>query len=204
MILRSPTWCLVLLLAAILDAGAQQGLEREGAQSPGSEGTSLVEEYINCTNTPEVYIISPSSPRESRRQWQDAEDANSSIYLDLMDLVRTQYLEDLNYSSYILDEFVNKRVSSREAMTASIALFELTSQTVDMVDQMDAPPGFDQYHNCTLMALINLEGYLWNMAKFYETNRRVYAMQAHESFNRSIDYYGQSQEIAKGFDRSLP
>ena len=125
---------------------------------------------------------------------------NGSIYLDLMELVWIQYMEDLNYSSYILDEFVKKKINGREAMTSTMTLFTLTSQTVDMLDKIEPPSTFMQYHNYTLEALINLEGYLWNMAKFYETNRRVYAMQAHDNFNESMNYYEMGLNISKKLD----
>jgi hypothetical protein len=106
-----------------------------------------------------------------------------------MELIWAQYLDDLNYSSYILDEFVKNKINGRESMDSTMTLFVMTSQTVDMLDQIKPPAKHAQYHNDTLNALVNLEGYLWNMAKFYETNRRVYAVQAHDNFNRSMSYY---------------
>ena len=45
------------------------------------------------------------------------------------------------------------------------------------------------YHDNSKQALVDLEGYLWNMVKFYETNRRVYAMLAHDNFNKSLSHY---------------
>ena len=103
-----------------------------------------------------------------------------------MELVRTQYHEDLDYSSYILEDFVKNKTDAREAMTSTMTLFMLTSETVDMVDQITPPDKFTDYQNSTQLALINFEGYLWNMVKFYETNRRAYAMQAHDNFNQSL------------------
>ena len=64
---------------------------------------------------------------------------NGTNYLTLMEVVKIQYLEDLNYSSYVLDEFVNKRIDSMDAMTATMTLFSLTEKTVNMVDLIEPP-----------------------------------------------------------------
>ncbi|MHB8120103.1 MAG: hypothetical protein ACYDHX_15520 [Methanothrix sp.] len=161
------------------------------AQDPTGD-VSSAEEYINRINAePAEVAINLSNPRESRALWlqDNNEKLNYSAYLYLMEFVRTQYKEDLNYSSYILDEFVKNEIDARDAMTSTMTLFTLTTETVDMVDQITPPDEFMDYHNSTLLALINLEGYLWNMVKFYETNRRAYAMQAHDNFNMSLSYY---------------
>ena len=165
-----------------------------------SEDVPSVEEYINRTNAEPVPVVfSPSNPRESRANWLRGNngDLNDSTYRNLMELVRTQYQEDLNYSSYILDEFVKKKIDARAAMTTTMTLFILTSETVTMVDQIKPPVKFKEYQNTTQLALINLEGYLWNMVKFYETNKRVYAMQAHDNFNNSRSYYEKGVEFSK-------
>jgi hypothetical protein len=168
------------------------------AQDPSGD-VSSAEEYINRSNAePVEVVLYPSNPRESRALWQqdNNEKLNDSAYLYLMELVRTQYKEDLNYSSYILDEFVKNKTSAREAMTSTMTLFTLTSETVDMVDQITPPDEFMDYQNSTQLALINFEGYLWNMVKFYETNRRVYAMQAHDNFNKSLSYFQEGTKTA--------
>jgi len=172
------------------------------AADPPLEEAPSVEEYINRTNAEPVQVILyASNPVESRRLWQENNNGNisDSTFLDLMGLIRIQYMEDLNYSSYILDEYVKKKIDSREAMTATMTLFVLTTQTVDMVDQIKPPAKFEEYQNTTQLALINLEGYLWNMIKFYETTKRVYAMQAHDNFNNSMSYYEKGANFSKQF-----
>lgn len=113
---------------------------------------------------------------------------NETEYLQLMQLIEVQYNEDLEYSSKILDEFVNKGIISREAMTATMTLFILTRETVDMVDRITPPSLYAEYHRIIQLALVNMEGYLWNMVKYYETNKKEYAMQAQNWFNESIKY----------------
>ena len=167
---------------------------------------SPVEEYLNHSLTEEVLVtpIYPSTPSESRSIWlgSNNKSMDDSIYQDLMDVVWIQYMEDLNYSSYVLDEFVNKNISGMEAMASTTSLFTLTSQTVDLLDKIKPPSKFMQYHNTTLDAMINLEGYLWNMAKFYESNRRVYAIQAHENFNESMSSYETALDISAQLKRA--
>lgn len=145
----------------------------------------------------------PSNQTESRMLWQGGDNGSidDDIYLNLIELVRNQYMEDVNYSSYVLDEFVKKKIDAREAMTSTMTLFVLTSKTVDMVDQIKPPSKFATYQNVTQRALINLEGYLWNMVKFYETNKRVYAIQAHDNFNKSMGYYDEGTEIYKHIEK---
>jgi hypothetical protein len=199
---------IILMQFSMVHASAEDkddGLEKAEslvvlASQDKSEYPSSVDAYLNRTNSePIPSVLGPSNPGESRANWQlgDYNNLNDSTYLDLMALVRTQYMEDLNYSSYILDQFVKKKIDAREAMTSTMALFVLTSETVRMVDQIMPPAKFEEYQNTTQLALINLEGYLWNMVKFYETNRRVYALQAHDNFNKSMSYYNKGSTIAK-------
>jgi hypothetical protein len=198
---------ILIRLSGILSFAEGKDVNQEATESLAvmaaqdtSEDVPSVEEYINRTNAEPVPVVfSPSNPRESRANWLRGNngDLNDSTYRNLMELVRTQYQEDLNYSSYILDEFVKKKIDARAAMTTTMTLFILTSETVDMVDQIKPPAKFKEYQNTTQLALINLEGYLWNMVKFYETNKRVYAMQAHDNFNNSMSYYEKGVEFSK-------
>jgi hypothetical protein len=192
-------FCGILACSEGKDLVTTKSLAAMAAQDP-SEDVSFAEAYINRTRAESAPVLSLTQlARESRANLSQGNDGNmnDSTYMDLMEVVRIQYLEDLNYSSYILDEFVNKKIDAKEAMTSTTTLFILTSKTVDMVDQMEPPAKFVEYQRLIQLALINLEGYLWNMIKFYETNRRVYAIQAHDNFNKSSSYY---REAA----RSLP
>ena len=103
---------------------------------------------------------------------------------------RGQFSEDLNQSSYILDEFVRKNISGRDAMIATSSLFVMTSHTMENVEDSAPPEKYLIYHNNTLQGLGALREYLWNMAKFYETNKISYAIRARDNFNKSLYYYG--------------
>jgi hypothetical protein len=129
-------------------------------------------------------------------QEQNNENFNYSAYRDLLGLIRTQYAEDLYYSSVLLNDFIAKDIDAKGAMTSTMTLFILTSKTVDMLDQITPPNELAEYQNTTQLALINLEGYLWNMVKFYETGKKEYANQARINFNESIIY-------SKNFDKPI-
>lgn len=211
---RSIVLSVVLVLLSGIIASAEDkdaiqelsvSLAVKAAQDPDEDAYS-VEAYINRSNAEPVPVVfGPANPIESRANWQQSNNGNlnDSMYLGLMELVRTQYLEDLNYSSYILDEFVQKKIDAGQAMTSTMTLFILTSETVDMVDQIKSPAKFEEYKNTIQLALVNLEGYLWNMVKFYETNRRVYAMQAHDNFNRSMSYHQEGAKLLKSLQNYM-
>ncbi len=118
---------------------------------------------------------------------------NESIYRNLLNSTWAQYNEDLNYSSNILAEYVKKNITAREAMVATISLYTLTSKTEDEFLKLKAIDKYKNIHNNTIVALSNLEGYLWNITKFYETDKTIYAVKARESFNSSLYYFGKAR-----------
>ena len=120
---------------------------------------------------------------------------NESIYRNLLNSTWSQYNEDLNYSSNILAEFVKKNITAREAMVATISLYTLTSKTEDEFRKLKATDKYKNIHNNTIAALSNLEGYLWNITKFYETDKTIYAVKARESFNSSLYYFGKARGV---------
>jgi hypothetical protein len=121
-------------------------------------------------------------------------DGNSSYYLKLIKEAGNQYSEDLGYSSDILDEFVKNNITNREAMVATVSILTLTAQTYDMLSSVQSPDEYVKYQFYMESALKYFRLYLWNMAKFYETNRNEYAVKAREFFNLSIYYYEKSVE----------
>lgn len=190
----------ILALFASVEASAEDhGQGKETSLNPMTmaasnpmQSVSVADEHSNKATSGQTSVtISASNLGESSRIWTGGnnESLNGTNYLNLMEVVKIQYLEDLNYSSYVLDEFVNKRIEPREAMASTMTLFALTEKTVNMVDLIEPPSNLIAYHDNSKQALVDLEGYLWNMVKFYETNRRVYAMLAHDSFNKSLSHY---------------
>ncbi|NMC10656.1 MAG: hypothetical protein GYA39_06760 [Methanothrix sp.] len=126
-----------------------------------------------------------------------SEGNNSSIYRNILIQALTQYDEDLNSSSYILDEFVKKNISSNDAMIATTSLFILASHTLETIEFAKLPLEYEDYHNDTIRALEYLREYLWDMAKFYETNEIGYAFSARDNFNSSLYYYEKGKNLLK-------
>jgi len=120
---------------------------------------------------------------------------NESIYRNLLNSTWAQYNEDLNYSSIILAEYVKKNITAREAMVATVSLYTLISKTEDEFHKAKVIDKYKNIHNNTIVALSNLEGYLWNITKFYETNNTIYAVKARESFNSSQYYFGKARGV---------
>lgn len=119
---------------------------------------------------------------------------NDSFYKTIFMQSLVQYEEDLNHSSYILDEFVKKNITNREAMVAASSLYELSSRTRELIYEEKPTRDYAIYHNDTIHALSYLRDYLWDMAKFYETNKLNYALSARENFNDSLYYYGRARQ----------
>lgn len=104
-----------------------------------------------------------------------------------------QYVEDLNYSSFILDQYVNKNYTSRTAMAINGALMLLDSQTLSAFGQIKPQEKYWDFHNFTLNGIKYFNSYLWYMGKYYETSNPAYIMKARDEFNKSHEYYLKSR-----------
>jgi hypothetical protein len=141
----------------------------------------------NVTNPKEINV---------RSQQIAPQNSTDSFFKDLLRITLSQYNDDLNQSSFILDGFIKKNISSRDAMIASTSLYVLTSYTIDYINQTKPPKKYAIYFNSTTQALINLRVYLWNIAKYYETGKTPYAISAREYFNSSLYYYQKASQYS--------
>lgn len=119
---------------------------------------------------------------------------NESSYRSFLGMVQAMYREDFNYSGSVLENYVNKTISEKEAMVATTSIFVLTSQSAALLETNKPPNVYASAYNNTLLALTNLRAFLWNMSKFYETNKGLYLTQARKSLNESVSYYKAGQE----------
>lgn len=120
---------------------------------------------------------------------------NDSDYYDLLGQSWIQFNEDLNQSSYILNEYVKKNITNSEAMISTASLYILISHTIDVVENHPISKEYPDYQSNTLEGLKIFKEYLWNMAKFYETNKVYYAIEARENFNRSLLFYEKTKYL---------
>ena len=114
---------------------------------------------------------------------------NESNYKQAMERVWKQYNDDLNYSSSILDQFVMKNISSKEAFISTISIYVLNKETLNTVNLIIPPESHWENHNISISLLIDIGDFYWNMAKYYETQDRIYAIQARTKYNESSYNY---------------
>ncbi len=125
---------------------------------------------------------------------------NESNYINLTNKMWSLYSEDLLYSSNILNAYTKNNISSREALSATISVFVLNSQTTSAITEAIAgakpPAKYAKYHNSTVAAISSLQDYLLSLAKFYETGNIEYAVAARNLFNESIEHHDEAIEAA--------
>lgn len=114
---------------------------------------------------------------------------NESSYRSFLGTVQSMYREDFNYSGRILENYVNKTISERDAMVATTSIFILTSHSVALLEANKPPAAYASTYDNTFQALVNLRAFLWNMSKFYETSKNSYLVQARKDLNESVSYY---------------
>lgn len=119
---------------------------------------------------------------------------NESSYRSFLGTVQSMYREDFNYSGNVLENYVNKTISERDAMVATTSIFILTSQSVALLETNKPPETYMSAYNNTFQALVNLRAFLWNMSKFYETRKNSYLVRARNNLNESVSYYKVGQE----------
>jgi flagellar hook-basal body complex protein FliE len=140
-------------------------------------------------------LIGTNSKETSVEALQKAsQNVTDAPYKDLLQQSLGQFNENLNQSSFILDQFIRKKISRRDAMVASTALYVLNSHSIDSINLTKPTKKYVTYFNFTIHALENLRDYLWNMGKFYETSKTDYAITARINFNDSMYYYEKGRE----------
>jgi hypothetical protein len=150
---------------------------------------------VGLSDASGVKQISNSSKETNVEALQKtSQNMTDAYYKDLLQQLLGQFNDDLNQSSFILDEYIRKNISRRDAMVASTSLYVLTSHSLDSINQTQPSKKYATYFNFTIQALENLKDYLWNMGKFYETSKTEYAITARINFNDSMYYYEKGRE----------
>lgn len=98
------------------------------------------------------------------------------------------YTNDLNYSSQILDGYVNKSISDSEAIQSIMAVYMMAGRTESNIARVEPPAKYANFHSYTLNAVEYFRLYLWNLAKFLETKYPEYGVEAQSYLNQSLDY----------------
>jgi hypothetical protein len=126
----------------------------------------------------------------SEGQMENAEEQmNESAYRQVSDTILIEFNEDLNYSSIVLDGFVKGEITREQALSSTASVIMLTINTINTANRVNPPDKFADYHNYIILMLTDLQQYAWNLAKFYETEKSNYAIQARSHYNNSIENY---------------
>lgn len=119
---------------------------------------------------------------------------NQSSYKEKLALAWSQYEAHDRYASMILDGYLKRSISGRDALTATMSIYALSSETLDIIKQNDAPREYSAFHNITLSAMNYLKDYLLDVAMYYETGNRDYIIRAQTDYNMSTKYHMQAKE----------
>jgi hypothetical protein len=122
------------------------------------------------------------------------ESHNQSSYKGKLALALSQYEAHDRYASMILEGYLSRSISGRDALTATMSIYALSSETLDMIEQNDAPREYVAFQNNTISSMKYLKDYLLNVAMYYETGNRDYIIRAQTDYNMSTKYHMQAKE----------
>jgi hypothetical protein len=142
-------------------------------------------------SVPEVQINNESYPNEQNNSTA-APDQSYSI---AMGMVWSQYSEDIKYLNDVLNDYVTKNITSREALQSTTSIYILTSDTLNTVAQLKPPEEEAKDYSNALNAVAYLKFSVWNLAKFFETNNTLYSKMAREDYNMSAGFYSKKAQI---------
>ena len=114
---------------------------------------------------------------------------SDSDYRNATDGILIEFNEDLNHSSSVLNSFVKGNISRESALTSTISVYVMNIHTINTVLRVEPSEKFSKYHNYLSLMLTDFQMYLWNLAKFYETNNGNYALRAREMYNSTTENY---------------
>ncbi|MDH7596392.1 MAG: hypothetical protein QHG98_01425 [Methanothrix sp.] len=119
----------------------------------------------------------------------ESKDAGLSSNASLLMSGWDSFVENLNYSSDVLNQTVHGGMTYEDAMVLMTTIFILNSQALVEVEKLDPGERYLDFKNCTVNAMRSFNGYLLNMAKFFETKNIRYVMAARDRFNTTQEYY---------------
>jgi hypothetical protein len=114
---------------------------------------------------------------------------SDSDYRKATDGILIEFNEDLNYSSSVLNSFVKGNISRERALTSTTSVYVMNIHNINTVLRVEPSEKFSKYHNYLTLMLTDFQMYLWNLAKFYETNNGNYALRAREMYNSTTENY---------------
>jgi hypothetical protein len=117
------------------------------------------------------------------------ESYNSSYYYRSLKSALDQYEEDHLVTTRTLNDYVSKNISAGEALVNTTSILMLNSMTLENMRKLNPPENYSNYQSDVINALTEFQYYLWNLAKFYETRKVDYVLEARKRYNISRSYY---------------
>lgn len=136
----------------------------------------------------EGYQTAISAPVLKTMQAENAS-LSSDVEKQLLLQGWNQYVQDINYSSYILNSYVNNNFTGRQALTLTTSVFILNSKSLSDIERIEPQKEYADFYNYTLNGMKYFNSYLWNLGKYYETTDVAYIIKARSEFNQSQEYY---------------
>lgn len=138
----------------------------------------------------------------------DSNQLAEADYLQASDAIWSQFWQELSFSSYVLDRYVSGNITAEDAFTRTVSAYILCSDSIMAINSIKPPEKYRDLHNLTILALVNLQAYLWNQAKYYEaisieywnleryekTGSKQYLDQARSYYALSDEHYQAMQD----------
>jgi len=106
------------------------------------------------------------------------------------------FVENFDQQSKINNDTARGNISYGQAMILSTSLLVLNSQALAEGERIVPGEKYSDFHQYTLSAMRYFNAYLYNIAKLFETRQGVYARNARDAFNASLDNYTKGKDEA--------
>ena len=106
------------------------------------------------------------------------------------------FVENFDQQSRINNDTARGNISYSEAMILSTSLLVLNSQGLAEGERIVPGEKYSDFHEYTLNAMRYFNVYLYNIAKLFETRQGIYARNARDAFNASLDNYTKGKDEA--------
>lgn len=106
------------------------------------------------------------------------------------------FVENFDQQSKINNDTARGNITYNEAMILSTSLLVLNSQALAEGERIIPGEKYSDFHKYTLDSMRYFNVYLYNIAKLFETRQGIYARNARDAFNASLDSYTKGKDEA--------
>lgn len=99
------------------------------------------------------------------------------------------FVENFDHQNEVTNATISGNITYMEAANGFVATYILNSQSLLKMQSMTPSEKYFDFHNYTLQGTKYLNLYLYDMAKYFETNNSKYARMALPAWNMTVMYY---------------